>query len=126
LFTDNPLGTLLTLQASAPKYSLAAGRETIQDNTARDPEASGWKRVTRGGACGFCRMLAGRGAVYKEGSVHFAAHPDCNCAAVPSWDKDAPEVPASLYQASRRTTNMSPADRAKHNALIRRAVAAYT
>lgn len=125
LFTDDPLGTLLTLQASAPKYALAAGRETVQFNTREDPRAAGWQRVVRASACGFCRMLAGRGAVYKEGTVHFAAHSDCNCAAVPSWDQGAPEVPAVLYEASKRTTGMTPAQKAQHNAAIQRAIQQY-
>jgi hypothetical protein len=125
LFSDNPGATLLALSATTGKYALAAGRETITASTARDPRASGWQRVTRGGACGFCRMLAGRGAVYRDGTAHFASHGDCNCAAVPSWDPDAPEVDVTLYRASQRTTNMTPAQRERHNALIERAIGEY-
>lgn len=40
-----------------------------------DREAKGWARVTRPGACAFCRMLASRGAVYlTRGSANFRAH----------------------------------------------------
>lgn len=70
-------------------------------------------------------MLAGRGAVYKEATVHFASHGDCNCAAVPSWDQNAPEVDVSLYKASQRTSTMTPAQRESHNALIQRAIDQY-
>lgn len=118
LFTDNPSGSLLTLRANTAKYVLAASRTTISRNADRDPRSSGWRRVTRGGGCDFCRMLAGRGGVYKESTVHFASHGDCNCAAVPSWDQSAPEVDVRLYQASQRTTTMTPRQRAWHNATI--------
>lgn len=126
LFTPRPSDALTTLQSSVGKYVLAASRETIATSTARDPWASGWKRVTRSGSCGFCRMLAGRGGVYKESTAHFASHGDCNCAAVPSWDERAPEVDVELYRASQRTTGMSPEQKARHNALIREAIPNYT
>lgn len=105
LFTDNPSEALAALSSKVPKYVLAASRATITTSADRDPRASGWQRVASGGACDFCRMLAGRGAVYKESSVHFASHGDCNCAAVPSWDPNAPEVDVGLYAASRRKTS---------------------
>lgn len=125
LFTDSPAGTLTALLAPSGKYVLAAGRQTIATSTARDPRASGWQRVTRVGACGFCRMLSGRGGVYREATAHFAAHGDCNCAAVPSWDPNAPEVDVALYKASQRTTLMGPDQRERHNALIQRAIGEY-
>ena len=112
-------GALTTLTANAGKYVLGAGRATIARNVDRDPSSAGWQRISRDGACDFCRMLVGRGAVYKRSTVHFAAHGDCNCAAVPSWDRSAPEVDVALYEASRRTTRMSPAEREAHNARIR-------
>ena len=125
LFTTTPGEALVALTASSGKYALAAGRQTIVGATGRDPRASGWQRVTRPGACGFCRMLHGRGAVYRESTVHFAAHGECNCAAVPSWDASAPEVDVRLYEASKRTTAMTPEQKAEHNALIRRAIDQY-
>lgn len=125
LWTPDQSTTLTALLASSGKYALAAGRATIAHNVDRDPAASGWQRVTRSGACRFCTMLAGRGAVYRQATVHFAAHGDCNCAAVPSWDSSAPEVDVELYKASARTTRMAPAQREKHNALIHRAIEQY-
>lgn len=106
LFTDTPAAALLTLTTSAGKYALAAGRETVARATDRDPRASGWQRVTRSGSCRFCRMLAQRGAVYKESSAFFASHGDCNCAAVPSWDPNAPEVDTFAYEASARMSGL--------------------
>ena len=120
-FGDNPdlAAVMRTVEHNAGKYVLSASRETIRQNTFRDPAASGWQRVTRPGSCEFCRMLAGRGAVYMRETAFFASHGACNCAAVPSFDRDAPEVDVELYRASRRTTGMTPAQRAAHNALIR-------
>lgn len=124
--TGDAAGALTTLTANVGKYVLAASRATIARNTDRDPSAAGWQRVTRGGACEFCRLLAGRGGVYKQSTVHFASHGSCNCAAVPSWDPDAPEVDVRVYEASKRTTLMTPDQRAQHNALIQRAIEQYT
>lgn len=136
LFTDAPSQALVALTSSAGKYALAAGRQTITTATARDPRASGWQRVTRSRGCDFCRMLAQRGAVYKESTAFFASHGDCNCAAVPSWDPDAPEVDVFAYEASVRTSELRRAAENgepgaqrrldEHNALIRRAVDEYT
>lgn len=129
-------GALLTLTSNAGKYVLGAGRETIARNADRDPSASGWQRVTRAGACDFCRMLAGRDGVYKRTTVHFASHGGCNCGAVPSWDPSAPEVDVDVYEASRRVTDLkvraaagsqsAAVQLAQHNALIRRAIEQYT
>lgn len=141
LFTDTPIAALPMIQGKAAMYAIEGARQTVMSSTTRDPRASGWQRVTRAGACRFCRMLAGRGAVYKESTVHFAAHGgakggECNCAAVPSWDPDAPEVDVFLYEASIRTSDLRRAaakgDRSaqrrleEHNALVHRAIDEYT
>jgi len=104
LFTDTPADALKTLLSATGKYVLAAPRETIARATDRDPQAVGWQRVARPGACSFCRMLTGRGGVYRRDTVHFASHGKCNCGAAPSWDPDAPEVDVRAYVASQRTT----------------------
>lgn len=137
LFTDSPAATLTALTATSGKYVIAASRQTIAYSSDRDPRARGWRRVTRPGSCGFCRMLAGReGAVYTRQSVHFASHDDCNCASVPSWDPNAPEVDVPQYEGSLRTTALrlraSAGDQSaarqleQHNALVQRAIGEYT
>lgn len=86
--------------------------DTIVDSVHADPEARGWRRVTRPSACRFCRVLAGRGGVYRsERTARFASHGNCHCTAAPSWDPDAPEVPAVAYVASQR--EKSDTDRAR-------------
>lgn len=64
------------------------GRETIALNVARDPARPGWARVPRGKGCPWCRLLAGRGAVYSSaraaGDMR-AYHDHCKCTATPVW-----------------------------------------
>lgn len=55
------------------------GRETILQTVRQDEEAYGVARVTRGGSCSFCAMLASRGPVYKTETAKFRAHDHCNC-----------------------------------------------
>lgn len=125
LWTPTPLDMLVGLKAFTGKYVLAASRQTIADNAGRDPKARGWQRITRARACDFCRMLAGRGGVYTEASVHFASHGDCNCAAAPTWDQHAPEVDVAMYQASARTSSMTPEQRDAHNARVQSWIATH-
>lgn len=60
---------------------LGGGRGTIIDSAVADPRVLGWRRVLRGSSCGFCRMLAGRGAVFRESTVRFRSHGNCDCGA---------------------------------------------
>jgi hypothetical protein len=92
-------------------------RDTITVNRRTDPDAVGWRRVTRGG-CGFCRMLAGRGAVYKDSTARFAAHRNCHCIAQPVFVSNDTGIEASViqYKASRRSS--TPASRASLRAYI--------
>lgn len=88
-------------------------RDTIIGNRRADPQAAGWKRVASGSACSFCRMLAARGAIYREASVDFAAHNNCGCTAAPVFrgDMEGPEASVMQYMASRR--RKTPAQRAQ-------------
>lgn len=44
---------------------LMGGRSLIDETTARDQRAIGWRRVTDGRPCAFCAMLCSRGPVYR-------------------------------------------------------------
>lgn len=80
-------------------------RDTILTNRQRDPQAVGWTRIARGSAsCKFCRMLADRGAVYREATVRFAAHDECMCTAAPVFKggERGPEASTIQYMASKR------------------------
>lgn len=106
LFTDNPGDLWSGLRAATDLLVKSTARETITTASIADPHASGWQRVTRGTSCAFCRMLASRGSVYKEATATFAAHHECNCGAVPSWQADAPEVEVKQYVASQRLDSL--------------------
>ncbi|WP_405159845.1 hypothetical protein OG203_25715 [Nocardia sp. NBC_01499] len=61
-----------------------------------DDEAQGWARMLSGAeSCAFCVTMAGRGAVYStredaiEDAKGEAYHLDCDCIAVPVFDRDA-------------------------------------
>lgn len=64
-----------------------ASNGTIMDSVMRDRQALGWGRAASAGCCGFCALLASRGAVYR--TVHtatFCPHEHCHCQAVPMWE----------------------------------------
>lgn len=125
LFTRTPDLTLPFLDGAVQEYALQPGRDTVASSALADPQASGWQREVRGDACKFCRMLAGRGGVYRRATASFAAHGDCHCVAAPSWDPDAPEVPVSAYVASERVSRMTEAQKAKHREAVREYLADF-
>lgn len=87
-------------------------RDTIRANTKRDTDATGWRRVTSGAGCKFCRMLADKGAVYRRDTARFAAHPNCSCTAWPAFvTNDDGEASVMQYMASKR--RRSPQEREK-------------
>lgn len=73
---------------------LDGGRDTIRRTVAADPECRGWERVGSSSACDFCRMLIGRGAVYKAETARFAAHGHCACEPQPVYRRDPPAARA--------------------------------
>lgn len=101
LFFDNPdMSSAFTrVGGSLQRVVTNVARETVVKNTARDPKAVGWKRISRGGSCQFCSMLSGK--VYKDQRARFAAHDHCSCSAAPTWDGGA-EVSVLTYVASDR------------------------
>lgn len=62
------------IDAIAAEITMDAGLEELLNAVHEDYAAQGWARVTREGACSFCRMLAMRGPVYIETTVNFRAH----------------------------------------------------
>lgn len=109
--TDPRYGKALDqLAGEAGRLVRAAGEGTVTGASDADPQARGWQRVTSPGACKFCVGLSDRGDVYTRSSVRFAAHTNCRCSAVPSWDPDADEVTVQAYEASARRTTTSDAD----------------
>ena len=108
LATDGPDVVFSSIKDDTTKAVRQSGRQAIGRNADRDPAARGWQRLTRPGACRFCRALSDRGGVYTKASVRFAAHgPKCNCVAAPTWNPDAHEVDPFVYVASERRPDES-------------------
>lgn len=89
-----------------------AGRSTTIGNVRADPASAGWRRVTGGHGCDFCRMLASRGAVYrKEITAVFAAHDNCDCTAEAYFRGEKfREADVMQYMASKRSRTRAEKD----------------
>lgn len=72
------------LQGSATRAVFDQSRRTVVDNSRR--EGVRWARHAASSACGFCAMLATRGADYHSSDAAIRAHDHCHCTAVPDRD----------------------------------------
>lgn len=111
LSVDDDAAALSRLQSILASEVVRPYRDTITTNRQRDPASAGWIRVTSGAACGFCKALAARGAVYRQASAYFAAHDNCTCTCAPVFKGGelGPEASVMQYMASKR--RRSPAER---------------
>lgn len=83
-------------QVAAQSLVADAGSDQIFAALRSDDQAQGWARITKPGACYFCRMLASRGAVYlTERSGSFRAHTPkngrggyCGCTVEPQFSRN--------------------------------------
>lgn len=85
------------------KRLVNSANKTVTGSAAEDPNARGYMRRTRPGACKFCIMVASRPAVYTKKSATFACHGHCYCEAVPAWGGKA--LPVGPYKPSQRPNN---------------------
>ena len=107
-------GTFQTLIEGGTQRRIAdVSRDTVAASSVADPATDGWQRVGAG-ACAFCAMLIGRGAVYSEAGADFASHDHCNCQAAPAF-KGEPR-PVKAYTPTSR--NITDADRARVRAYL--------
>ena len=108
--TENWDSALSLISGGMQRRIVNVARSTITTSTSLDPQAEGWQRIARGTGCGFCQMLAGRGAVYKSSGVaDFASHDHCHCQAVPAFG--GRPRPVKPYAPTSR--NITDADRAR-------------
>lgn len=70
-------------EAVAQKLVTDQGRGTVQEAVRQDPQATAWARSAALGACSFCKLLAIRGAVYKQDTAGFRSHDGCHCGVLP-------------------------------------------
>lgn len=97
------------------KRMVNAANLTTTASAAEDPQARGYMRRTRPGACRFCIMVASRGGVFTKVSATFACHENCYCEALPAWGGKA--LPVGPYKPSARP--QTPEDRARVRAWIK-------
>lgn len=77
--------------------------ETLTQNALADPAKPRWALVPDATACGWCRMIASQGFVYKsEDTVSSTRHPSCKCTSVVDFDVKHPSLegydPDALYE----------------------------
>lgn len=87
--------TLTRLSGSVGRQVLEGGRQTLQRSVKADPQARGWRRVTDGDPCDFCRDIADAGLI--GDSVDFRAHDHCGCTQEPVMAV-APEAFANFLE----------------------------
>lgn len=80
-----PETALVRTAGMVTRLVVDAGRQTVTGSVALDPNGYGWSRVTSPNACGFCRMLEGRGNVYRGNTATFSSHDHCKCSARPIY-----------------------------------------
>lgn len=99
LRSDGDLVTAETnLEGSLERLTLDVGRRTVVEAVQSDRRARGWARITSPGACSFCRLMATRGAIYKNedtagrdasekfvGEGEFKFHNHCHCHIEPAF-----------------------------------------
>lgn len=97
------------LAAGTSRHIKQAGREAVID--AAGDNGMAWARELSGSEnCGFCAMLASRGAVYTQTSVTFRTHDHCDCQAILVEDLDnwpGKDVADNLYRLWRSTEGLS-------------------
>lgn len=102
------LGQIVQFESARPF------RDTVLASSKRDPASVGWRRVASPTACKFCRMLADRGAVYRQAAARFAAHKGvCHCVAEPVFGPNDTGESASVMQYMASRKNRTPAQRAQ-------------
>lgn len=85
---EGPRAALEHAAGGAQRLILQLARDTIDLSVRRDPARPRWARMPRGRSCAFCRMLAGRGAVYatdRAAGQMRSWHNHCRCVPVPVW-----------------------------------------
>lgn len=127
MLQSNPVAAA---QGAGSKALFDHSRLTVVSNSVR--EGVRWARHASANACGFCRMLATRGAVYGGEASAKKSHDRCHCLAVPDRDgnyspapyvarwqddyaqarKDGAETPAQIANAMDRAAG---GRRARHS-----------
>lgn len=76
-FATGEPDTAAFLEGTASRAIFDQSRSTLISNVER--EHGRWYRIPSSTACGFCRLLATRGPVYKSAHAAAASHDRCKC-----------------------------------------------
>jgi len=99
--TDEAVEAMASRMAGVAEEAVRDGdRDVIEQTARRGKGVAGWRRRIGARACGFCAMLASRGAVYPSKEVALISHrgeryhPHCRCWAEPLYKRepDPPDV----------------------------------
>ncbi len=91
---------LTQLRGSVQRMVADGHRETLVHNAVR--EGVRFQRVTHGGACDWCLLMASRGAVYHSAASAIRGHDHDACIAVPIRRGTRYEPPPEVADAARR------------------------
>lgn len=100
---------LVRASGAATRLILDGGRSTITRSLAADPLGTGWRRVAGVGACKFCLMLTGRGAIYSAETADFSSHDHCGCTVEPVYGGSTRNVRPYEPSATRRNRDADDA-----------------
>ncbi|WP_405559058.1 hypothetical protein OHV08_34220 [Streptomyces canus] len=113
-------------EAVAQKLVTEQGRGTVQEAVRQDRQAVAWARSAALGACAFCRVLAIRGAVYKQDTVDFRAHDGCHCMTVPVFRGQRFELSDKAKEWERLYREYAAGHSGDQLRLFRRAIAEHS
>ncbi|MBT2400267.1 hypothetical protein [Streptomyces sp. ISL-100] len=92
------------LALDAGRLAESGGRDALAEARENDAEVIGWYRMTDTDPCGFCAMLASRGAAYSKFMEPDQFHRGCHCQTLPLF----------------RGVSMPPEDAAKRDEYLAR------
>lgn len=101
------------------RLALDGGRSALMNTAAADPRIAGWRR-TGSPQCQWCRVLIGRGTVYRSGdTASFEAHDHCSCGAENVYTTEARGVTRGGRTDRFRTQEQHDANNARIRAYLR-------
>lgn len=109
----------------AQKLVTDTGRGTVQEAVRQDKQATAWARSAARGACAFCKLLAARGAVYKQDTADFRAHDGCHCGVIPVFKGQRFELSSHAREWERIYREFAQGHSGDQLRLFRRALAEH-